>query len=1686
MLELLECRLVLNGLSLVGQWNGDRNYADLWAQGNFVYLGHLNEGGVDIINIANPANPVLASTFMGTGDNVIWDTDVQNNIGFFASNDLYNGGVYVVDVSNPYQPVQLAFITTAQGGLPQIHGIGVQGNYLYECNNTAKVAVFDISNPDQPQFVRYLTSPAPSPKVHEVTPIGNYLYATLHTTVGYTDIWDISDVGDTSKPVPLVSETVTGQNSHTAWPSPDGSYLAVSHESPGGTVSLYNIQNPASPYLVSTIPGLPLDQAYSTQRVQIAGNLVVASWYQAGPQIWDISDPSAPAFVGSYDTYGGGTSGTQLEQGNWGVYAFLGPNEILASDISNGLFILSIPTISISGTVFRDTNGSGVEAGGDPGLAGRTVFLDTNANGVLDPGEISTTTDANGNYSFTNLPAGAYRVREVTPAGWTQTTASPPSLSCANGTNITAANFGQFKKVTVSGNVFNDLNGNGTRDPGENGLAGWTAFVDLNNSGVFASGDPTALTNSQGNFTIPGVINGTHAIRLVSQQGWVETNSVPFIQPNSGSNVSGLSVGEQAAVLSGRAYLDVYGIGQSQKGDPGLWGWTVFVDLNNSGTLAPGDPTAQTDGYGNYGFTGLGPGTYVVREVVPAGWEQTTASPAPALLSAGGAVTGLDFGDYQFGTISGQVLNNSYVGNGVNPPPPPGMSGVTVFLDQNGDNLLDRFQKQASSSSGPKSVPDNGTVSSNIAVLSGAGPIAQVTVTLNILETADGDLTITLVSPWGAQIPLVNQRGGGGQNFTSTVLDDTAGLSIAAGSAPFSGRFKPEQPLAALDGLSAYGVWTLVVTDGASDGSSGTLVNWSLNFSCNKPTATTDANGNFTFNGLSGGVYVVREVVPAGWYQTAAPISTVKFSKSGTAISGLTFGNFQTVSISGTVFQDTNDSGALASGDPGIPGRTVYLDLNNDGVLDTSTVTLGSTDTPLPISAASRARSSILAAGFGGALTHISVTLNIAESNDQALALTLVSPWGKQFVLVNHDGGTGQDFTGTVLDDNAAIPIANGSAPFTGTFQPDQPLAGLDGNNPNGIWTLLVNGLAGSSPGTLLSWSLSMTTMDPSAVTDANGNYTITSVPGGKITVRQMAVPGWMTTTPYHVPIIPSNGTSVTGVTFGSLQFGSASGSAFLDVNGNGTRDPGDSLLSGWTVFLDQNQNGVLGPGITTLTSADTPVPIPDSPGFITPGVGAPGTVIPESLIHAVGVAGVLTHVSVVLNISHPYDSDLVIYLISPWGKSVLLVNRVGPQHQNFTGTILDDSASVPIAQGTPPYTGSYRPQAPLSVLNGFSPDGFWQLLVEDVSPGSAGTLLNWSIVFTTTEPTATTNAKGGYAFGGLSYGSYSIHLAPPANWIQTTTSIATVTGGGQVRGLGVGAFQLATAQGTVFNDLTDSGQQSGSDPGLAGWTLFADLNNDGLFGPVATPFVSEDTPQNIPDVGGVASHILVNGLLGALTHVSVTLNINHTFDRDLVITLVSPWGAQINLVYREGGNGHNFTGTILDDSAAQPISAGLAPFSGSYQPEQPLASLNGFNPNGVWTLLVNDVALNDVGTLLSWTLTLSVPEPSAVTDSNGNFVLAGLPQGSYSIRVAPPPGWVQTTINPPPLSVSVSGTTVSGLSFGFFQNANGPSDALVSRRILRPPMATAARNDIDQLFASLGTMPSTSEDSRHLGWWVS
>ncbi len=143
---------------------------------------------------------------------------------------------------------------------------------------------------------------------------------------------------------------------------------------------------------------------------------------------------------------------------------------------------------------------------------------------------------------------------------------------------------------------------------------------------------------------------------------------------------------------------------------------------------------------------------------------------------------------------------------------------------------------------------------------------------------------------------------------------------------------------------------------------------------------------------------------------------------------------------------------------------------------------------------------------------------------------------------------------------------------------------------------------------------------------------------------------------------------------------------------------------------------------------------------------------------------------------------------------------------------------------------------------------------------------------------------------------------------------------------------------------------------------------------PAGSPyvFIATDVPKSISDYATSVSTLSVPNV-GTVKKVFLNLNITHTYDGDLTLSLVSPLGTSVAVSSNNGSGGDNYTNTTFDDACPTPVTSGTAPFNGCYQPEVLLSALNNQASNGTWQLQVADGAGGDVGSLTAWTLTLCI-----------------------------------------------------------------------------------------------------------------
>ncbi|MGA2623337.1 MAG: SdrD B-like domain-containing protein, partial [Bacteroidota bacterium] len=261
---------------------------------------------------------------------------------------------------------------------------------------------------------------------------------------------------------------------------------------------------------------------------------------------------------------------------------------------------------SISGVVFNDANHNGVRDTLESGLAGWTIRLLDYATYTW----YTTTTDTTGAYHFDSLMhVGTYYLDENGGQfGWLET--SPTSNDyyfSLNYDSSTGNDFGDWHMppVAMSGTVFNDLNNNGMRDPGEPGLAGWQLNILRNSPGQWFS----ATTDTLGNYTFTDSGYASwYTVYEANTSGWLETS--PWRSQSAyhqaylvGDTAIAWDFGNwfvSPGAIRGTVFNDLNDNGTNDS-EPGLAGWTIHAyNQDTEDTL-----TTVTDSLGNYAFYNL-------------------------------------------------------------------------------------------------------------------------------------------------------------------------------------------------------------------------------------------------------------------------------------------------------------------------------------------------------------------------------------------------------------------------------------------------------------------------------------------------------------------------------------------------------------------------------------------------------------------------------------------------------------------------------------------------------------------------------------------------------------------------------------------------------------------------------------------------------------------------------------------------------------------------------------------------------------------------------------------------------------------------------------------------------------------------------------------------------------------------
>lgn len=267
----------------------------------------------------------------------------------------------------------------------------------------------------------------------------------------------------------------------------------------------------------------------------------------------------------------------------------------------------------------------------------------------------------------------------------------------------------------------------------------------------------------------------------------------------------------------------------------------------------------------------------------------------------------------------------------------------------------------------------------------------------------------------------------------------------------------------------------------------------------------------------------------------------------------------------------------------------------------------------------------------------------------------------------------------------------------------------------------------------------------PKVVSSSYGGATATQLDNVLVTFDKAVLASTFTTADVTSFAGPNGALAVTGITPVNLSGGSAT--QFRLTFAPQTAGGSYALTFGPTIvdtagnLMNQNGNGTNGEATLDRYTATGSLTVTATRTYSTGTIAAP-------ILDLMTTASTLTvtddlrisDLNVVVNLTHTWDSDLIITLTSPTvngvaGKTVTLFNRRGGSGDNLTNTRFDDEATVGIASAAAPFNGTYKIEATagnlLSNFDGLSAKGVWTLRVTDAAAGDVGRLTNWQLVTT-------------------------------------------------------------------------------------------------------------------------------------------------------------------------------------------------------------------------------------------------------------------------------------------------------------------------------------------------------------------
>ncbi|HUP21182.1 MAG TPA: hypothetical protein VM778_14695 [Gemmatimonadota bacterium] len=331
----------------------DGTTGDVWVVDDVAVVARRGAGGASIVRLDGLITEIGRFTMPD-----LFTQDVKGADGIAYLSNEGNAAaqpfsVAILDISDPTAPALVGTVPRLHA--PNAHNLWLEGSVLSIASPMGgDVVLVDVSDPAAPRRLNQVA--AQDATAHCVHARDGLLFGSfLPLRAGEIGELTIADVSNPAAPAVLARIRYEHAFTHSAWLSADGRHLFVADEVVNSPIRIFDVSNPAAPFLAGTyqprLGTIPHNFQVRDGRFAYLAN------YKNGVEVVDVSDPTRPRLVGFYDTHPGiandvgagfpvalapahegHAKGAGPFQGAWGVH-WTDDGRIVASDMNTGLYV---------------------------------------------------------------------------------------------------------------------------------------------------------------------------------------------------------------------------------------------------------------------------------------------------------------------------------------------------------------------------------------------------------------------------------------------------------------------------------------------------------------------------------------------------------------------------------------------------------------------------------------------------------------------------------------------------------------------------------------------------------------------------------------------------------------------------------------------------------------------------------------------------------------------------------------------------------------------------------------------------------------------------------------------------------------------------------------------------------------------------------------------------------------------------------------------------------------------------------------------------------------------------------------------------------------------------------------------------------------------------------------------------